>query len=109
MEKIKLYVAVAILSLFFLVTCISISHKAEAATLEQITALMSAFSGMKLRSSERRIVFWDAKANQVAHCWKFTVPSNVATPPKGQGFYAHQWGMQETSAIVTEEQCYAQP
>jgi hypothetical protein len=86
------------------------ARNAEAATLEQINALETAFSGMKLRViTTRDIRFWDAQANQIAHCWKFSVPAKVATPPKGQGFYAHQWDMQTTSAEVTEEQCYAQP
>ncbi len=86
------------------------AKKAEAATTEQVTALMSAFSTVKMRViNTRRVMFWEAQANQTARCWMFSVPANVSTPPKGQGFYAHQWTMTTTSAIVTEEQCYAQP
>ena len=93
--------------------CISYStfcSTARAATPEDITSLMSAFSTMKFRViSTRKIIFWDAQANLTAYCYKFFVPDSVVTPPKGQGFYANQWSMYRTSSIVTEEQCYAQP
>lgn len=94
-------------------TCISYigcTKEAKAATLEEVTSLMSAFGTMKIRViNTRKIVFWDAQANTTAHCWKFFVPNNVTTPTTGQGFYAHQWTMSATSAVLTEEQCYAQP
>ena len=83
------------------------AKRAEAATLEEVTALMTAFAEMKFRViTTRKIVFWDAQANQTAHCWVFT--ASVPTPPKGQGFYAHQWKMSTVSTTDTEDQCYAQ-
>ena len=83
---------------------------AKAATQDDVVNLWATFSLMKMRIiSTRKIIFWDAKANQTAQCYMFYVPSNVATPPTGQGFYAEQWALYRTSSNVTEAQCYAQP
>lgn len=105
-----LWLIVAMLLMSYVSVGYLLGKRAEAATQEQVTALMTAFSTTKIRVlTTRRIAFWDARSNQTAHCWIFFVPNNIATPSKGQGFYAHQWVMSETSATVTEEQCYAQP
>ena len=99
--------AVALLCISYVSTC---STPVKAATPDDVVSLMTAFSTMKMRViNTRKIIFWDAQANNTAYCYKFYVPSNVATPPTGQGFYAGQWTMYRTSAILTEEQCYAQP
>lgn len=82
----------------------------SAASLEDIQNLMSAFGSMKMRIiNSRKIAFWDAKANETAHCWLFYVEKTIPPPATGQGFYADQWTMSSTSAIVREDQCYAQP
>ena len=100
--------AVALACISYVTLC---SAPAKAATSpEQVVDLMSAFSTMKVRVKTTRIIFfWDAQANTTAQCYKFYVPTSVPTPPTGQGFYSTQWTMMRTSAIVTEEQCYAQP
>lgn len=106
-------VAMKIFAAFLAMACISyvgVPSRAEAATAEDMRLLMAAFNQMKFRVvNARHLAFWDALNTQTATCWIMTPPSNLATPPKGSGWYTSQWSLRTTTAIVSEEQCYAAP
>ena len=119
MEKIKLYVAVAILALFVLATCISVSHKAEAAdvvnlplpttTLADIAEIVKLFPNARfIVRDTRTIIVWTATSNTIAKC--FIGRATRTLSQLGQtkiGFKFEQWTLIEWKTEITQEQCYA--